>query len=93
MMPAPSFRILADHHHHRIQPARHGQQMAHHAVLVIHVQVPSQFPLRDAAVPGGQLTDRGHAGVEPVDIGVDLNPVACRDREDLGHSSGARQVR
>jgi hypothetical protein len=30
--------------------------------------------------------------MEPVDVGVDLKPVACRDHEGLGHRVGVRQV-
>jgi len=58
----------------------------------MHIQVRGQLGSRDAAVPCDQLEDRGHPGVELVDVGVDLNPVACRDHEGLGHRVGVRQV-
>ena len=50
---------LADHH--RVQAGRHREQVAHRAVLVVHVQVLGQLVRRHAAVPREQLADGGDA--------------------------------
>jgi hypothetical protein len=51
------------------------------AVLVVHIEVRGQLMGRDAGVPGQQLAHACHAGVEPVDLGVHLDPVAGGDHE------------
>jgi hypothetical protein len=61
---------------HRVQPARHGEDVLDRAVLVVHVQVPGQFLQREAAVPRQQLGHLRDAGVELLDVGDDLDPVA-----------------
>ena len=43
-------------------------------------------------MPGEQFADRGDARVEPVHIGVYLDPVAGRDDEGLGHGFGLHHV-
>src|SRR5579875_317183 len=82
------YLVLA--HDHRVQPARHGQQVLHRAVLVVHVQAAGQLARRDARVPGQQLAYPVDTAVEPPHLGVDLDPVAGRDHEGL---RDVRQVR
>ena len=82
--------VLADHD--RVEPGGHREQMAHRAVLVMHVQVLGELVRRQAAVPREQFADRGDARVEPVHVGVHLNPVAGRDDEGLGHGFGLHDV-
>ena len=81
---------LADHD--RVQPAGHGQQVGYRPLVIVHVQVRGEVAVGHAAVPGEQLADGGHARVEPVHVGVDLDPVARRDDEGLGHRVGQRDV-
>ena len=82
--------VLADHH--RVEAGRHREQVAHRAVLVVHVQVLGQLVRRHAAVPREQLADRGDAGVEAVHLGVHLHPVAGGDDERLGDGFGLHDV-
>src|SRR5919108_637029 len=63
--------VLADHH--RVEAGRHREQVAHRAVLVVHVQVLGQLVRRHAAVPREQLADGGDARVEAVHVGVHLH--------------------
>ena len=56
-------------------------------VLVVHVQArPVSSADGIPEWPGEQLADPGYAAVEPVDLGVDLDPVTGRDDEGLSES-------
>ncbi len=82
---------LADDH--RVQPARDAEQVLDRAVLVVHVQVRGQLLQPEAGVPGEQLGDVRQAAVELLDDRVDLDPVAGRQDDDLGHVLGRHRVR
>src|SRR5262249_22212764 len=65
----------------RLEPAGHGEQMLYRPVLVMDIRRAGQLAEREARVPGEQLADGRHATVEPVHLGVDLDPVASADHE------------
>ena len=58
----------------------------------MHVQMRGELLGGDAAVPGEKFADCRHAGVEPVHVGVDLDPVAGGHDENLGHRFGLEHV-
>ena len=68
------YLALADHH--GVQAARHGQQVLHRSIFVMHVQARRQLGGRYVRVPGQKLADGGHGPVELADLRVDLDPVA-----------------
>ena len=69
---------------HRVEPGRDLEQVRDRAVVVVDVEV-RQHRVGGLAGPldeqPGELLDRA---VEPVDVGVDLDPVAGRDDGRLG---------
>ena len=75
------YLVLA--HHHRLEAARHREQVLDRPVLVVHVQARGQLLRGDARVPGKQLAHPGDPAVEAADLGVDLDPVAGGDHERL----------
>ncbi len=73
---------LADHH--RVETAGDREQVLDGPVLVVHVQVRCQLIEPDRAVPRHELGDLRDAGVELLDVGVDLDPVTRRQHDGLG---------
>ena len=77
---------------HRVEPARDGEQVRHRPVLVLHVEVRSQPVQRHLCMAGEQGRRLGDTGMELVDVGVDLDPVAGGEDDRLGCVLAADQV-
>ena len=73
---------LADRH--RVQPGGDVEQVGDRAVLVVHVEVRQHRLGRLAGPLHEQARELLDAAVEPVDLGVDLEPVAGGDDRGLG---------
>ena len=77
---------------HRVEPGRHLEQVRDGAVVVVDVEVRQHRLGRLAGPVDEQPRQLLDAAVEPVDVGVDLDPVAGRDHGGLGDVLAGRDV-
>src|SRR5262249_53757681 len=77
---------------HRVEAGGHREDVLDRALFAVDVEIPGQVLQRHARVARHQLGDRGDPGVKPLDVGVDLDPVARRDDDGTTHVRGLVHV-